>query len=234
MGGKSKNVKKMLNAVVNHPRHATAQRLSAKMAAARAKTQHQQAVQRAAAPKKSPEAKAKAQERTKFLHPDGRLAAKMRHKALSKEKQAQRVVAKERTARRSLERPMWFKRELLRHEVGYVVPTTEELVEWVRRYIARHDAQLAVLAEKRHGSPNVTGLEKDLAMRRAAEREEFHRGFRVPDLLSRKVCHNLRAWDESPATLAQLPHTSVVDPESPALSGKERHRLLAGLKKRKQ
>jgi hypothetical protein len=223
-GGKNKNVKRMLNAVVRHPRTAEVRRQTAKRAgtkAAREVKDAPAALKRGAKKHAQKEARAQAQA-SRFLHPEGRVAAQLRRKALAKDRKSHQQVAKDREIRRGLERPLWFREQLLKRPAEYVAADEEEIGEWVKRYIARNDARIRLLSDRRRGNPRISGLEKELSLQRAAEREEFRTGFQAPDLLTRKAVRSLRLWSGAADTARLIKMITVHSPDKPEAQPRRR------------
>ncbi|CCK71322.1 Tma16p KNAG_0G02660 [Huiozyma naganishii CBS 8797] len=80
----------------------------------------------------------------------------------------------------------------------------EETVEFISLFIARDDAELDALVEKRRKDRPPSKRQESLQQRREVEQRELETGFLVPDLTSEANVKFLRQWDNDLGAMSTL------------------------------
>eukprot|EP01012_Entosiphon_sulcatum_P008196 TRINITY_DN14363_c0_g1_i1.p1 TRINITY_DN14363_c0_g1~~TRINITY_DN14363_c0_g1_i1.p1 ORF type:complete len:330 (-),score=63.30 TRINITY_DN14363_c0_g1_i1:37-1026(-) len=185
----------------------------------------------------------KAKSQIKALHPKSR-AAKQAAAALQRKEKLQ---GQEKTRKREVRTEMlvhhYFRDRLLEKQgnSGEEARSMEEMVAWMRQYVARHDAEIARLeAQRRRGlrpgtvPPPPKAKERELVVKRDLDRQLFDTiGIQVVDLTDELTARRVRVWDGNVGALSSLKTTHVQNPDSDRLTAVQRHNLKHRLQSRK-
>eukprot|EP00906_Rhabdomonas_costata_P025072 RCo035927 len=167
---------------------------------------------------RAPEIKQPGMKKEKYLHPKGRLTQQLRRKATRVMAKDRRREERERREWREAELPRWLAIQLREHpDPDYVCGSEIEMLEYLQRYMGRHDEELLQLTDRRQNdfaARRVSGREKALRLQIQQEREQLGRGLEVPNLMSPGVCQELRQWKGNTDKLRTLEHVKVSCPDA--------------------
>ncbi|KAH8550351.1 translation machinery-associated protein 16 [Umbelopsis sp. PMI_123] len=146
------------------------------------------------------------------MHPSSRKAFQLTRVVMRNDRLEQRTRSKETIGNPKIDRWLWFKFAL---DDSLPCASSEELHSLIDMYLSRNDDELEKLQAQRKDSKRPKSSRQDLLEALIKkEREEYDKGFELPDLQNPKNVKILRAWDGDKNSMARIKTKKVQNPSA--------------------
>eukprot|EP00123_Amoebidium_parasiticum_P021260 comp6420_c0_seq1/m.2222 comp6420_c0_seq1/g.2222 ORF comp6420_c0_seq1/g.2222 comp6420_c0_seq1/m.2222 type:complete len:180 (-) comp6420_c0_seq1:404-943(-) len=156
---------------------------------------------------------AREEKRVKTTHPESREARRQNRAVVRHERITKRKTEHQQVANTLCLKLQWFFENL---DVDKDFYTDADMIEFIQRYIARHDLELEHIALlNRHGTRHKASREDALLACKKEETAQLVSGFQGPDLTTEKLLTQFKMWDGSVPKMQALPLKTYKLPKQP-------------------